>query len=98
MTTFYWPTDDLAAYRLRRQNRLPPAAPGVPAPAPYPRTHPVGREAPRAEPRPGTPVPEVERRGREDRRRRQIPVLFDRRSGSDRRAMAAIKPRIDVYC
>lgn len=96
MTTFYWPTDDYSAWSLSRINRRPATAPDVAAVQPYPAYDPLRKSLTPDLPT-STPAPARERRRRADRRRSDTRVLFDRRSGDDRR-FAATRARIDIYC
>ncbi len=100
MTIFSIRPDDAGIRNLRNDNAKPNTTKAVGQVSPYPEVHPakVGfheavqkevenmRQVSRHQPHQELmPSEQGERRQRKDRRQRQIPVLLDTRSGSERR-------------
>ncbi len=81
-------SEDAGVQRLKADNRLPATTPGVDAVSPYPAAHPARIEG-RPQQAPRAPARDRRRDDRRqgERRRQQLPVVFDTRSRHDRRAL-----------
>ena len=81
-------SEDSGVQRLKAQNRLPAKTTEVGAVSPYPSTHSVQvGERQENNRQPVKDRRQGERRGGNDRRKKQVPVILDTRSNHDRRTI-----------